>query len=99
MSSGDTMADQAMMTAVEIKEPGGPNVLAPTQRPIPQPGAGEVLIAVAAAGVNRPDVLQRQGHYAPPPGVTDIPGLEGAGRVAAGGPPRRRAGGGGAGLA
>jgi putative PIG3 family NAD(P)H quinone oxidoreductase len=80
------MADPATMTAVEIKEPGAPDVLAPTRRPIPQPGAGEILIAVAAAGVNRPDVLQRQGHYAPPPGVTGIPGLEVAGRVAAIGP-------------
>src|SRR3954471_20250382 len=71
------------MTAIEIREPGPPEVLRPTQRPVPEPGEGEVLIEVAAAGVNRPDVLQRQGHYAPPPGVTDIPGLEVAGRIVA----------------
>ena len=71
------------MTAIEIREPGPPDVLDPTQRPVPEPGEGEVLIEVAAAGVNRPDVLQRQGHYAPPPGVTDIPGLEVAGRIVA----------------
>ena len=52
------------MTAIEIREPGPPEVLRPTQRPVPEPGEGEVLIEVAAAGVNRPDVLQRQGHYA-----------------------------------
>ena len=71
------------MSAIEIREPGPPEVLVPTQRPAPQPGDGEVLIEVAAAGVNRPDVLQRQGNYAPPPGVTDIPGLEVAGRIVA----------------
>jgi NADPH2:quinone reductase len=74
------------MTAIEIKQPGSPEVLTPAQRPIPDPGEGEVLIEVAAAGVNRPDVLQRQGHYAPPPGVTDVPGLEVAGRIVAVGP-------------
>lgn len=67
------------MQAIEITRPGGPNVLQLTQRPIPQPGVGEVLIKVAAAGVNRPDVFQRQGHYAPPPGASDLPGLEVAG--------------------
>ncbi len=71
------------MTAIEIARPGGPEVLVPAQRPVPQPAAGEVLIAVEAAGVNRPDVLQRQGGYAPPPGASDIPGLEIAGRVVA----------------
>jgi putative PIG3 family NAD(P)H quinone oxidoreductase len=71
------------MTAVEITEPGGPEVLRPVMRPTPTPGPREVLIAVAAAGVNRPDILQRQGKYAPPPGASDIPGLEVAGRVAA----------------
>ena len=71
------------MTAVEITAPGGPDVLKPATRPVPAAGEGEVLIEVAAAGVNRPDVLQRQGNYDPPPGVTDIPGLEIAGRVAA----------------
>jgi NADPH2:quinone reductase len=70
------------MTAVEIREPGPPQVLRPVQRPIPEPKAGEVLIHVTAAGVNRPDVLQRKGLYPPPPGVvTDIPGLEVAGEV------------------
>ncbi len=73
----------ATMTAIEIAEPGGPEVLRPVERPVPTPGAGEVLIEVAAAGVNRPDVLQRQGGYPPPPGASDIPGLEVAGRVAA----------------
>ena len=71
------------MTAVEIREPGGPEVLVPVSRPVPAPGPGEVLIKVAAAGVNRPDVLQRQGGYPPPPGASDIPGLELAGEVVA----------------
>lgn len=71
------------MNCVEITEDGGPEVLKPTTRPVPSPGNGEVLIKVEAAGVNRPDVIQRQGHYAPPPGVTDIPGLEVAGTVVA----------------
>ncbi len=74
------------MRAIEIREPGGPEVLVPVERPDPVPGQGEVLISVAAAGVNRPDVLQRQGRYAPPPGATDIPGLEVAGVIAAVGP-------------
>ena len=73
----------ATMTAIEIREPGGPEVLVPTQRPVPRPGAGEVLVRVAAAGVNRPDVMQRRGMYPPPPGASDIPGLEIAGAVAA----------------
>lgn len=67
------------MQAIEIIQPGAPDVLQLTQRPIPQPGPGEVLIKVAAAGVNRPDVFQRQGNYAPPPGASDLPGLEVAG--------------------
>ena len=71
----------ATMTAVEISTPGGPEVLCLAQRPTPKPGSGEVLIRVFVAGVNRPDVMQRQGHYPPPPGVSDIPGLEIAGRV------------------
>jgi NADPH:quinone reductase len=71
------------MKAIEITTPGGPEVLRPTQRPVPSPAAGEVLIEVAAAGVNRPDVLQRKGGYAPPPGASDIPGLEVAGTVVA----------------
>jgi putative PIG3 family NAD(P)H quinone oxidoreductase len=69
------------MTAVEIREPGPPQVLRAVQRPVPEPQAGEVLIRVIAAGVNRPDVLQRKGAYEPPPGITDIPGLEVAGEV------------------
>ncbi len=76
------MTESPTMACVEIAEPGGPEVLTPCRRPLPRPGPGEVLIEVAAAGVNRPDVIQRQGHYAPPPGVTDIPGLEIAGTVA-----------------
>ena len=70
-----------MMTAIEIREPGPPQVLRAVQRPVPEPGPGEVLIHVAAAGVNRPDVLQRKGAYAPPLGASDIPGLEVAGEV------------------
>ena len=69
------------MRAVEIARPGGPEVLVETDRPKPFPASGEVLVKVAAAGVNRPDVMQRMGHYPPPPGVTDIPGLEVAGVV------------------
>ncbi len=72
-----------LMTSIEITEPGGPEKLAPTRRPVPQPAAGEVLIQVAAAGVNRPDCLQRQGSYPPPPGASDLPGLEVAGAVVA----------------
>ena len=72
-----------MMTVIEISVPGGPDVLRPSTRPMPQPAAGEVLIKVAAAGVNRPDLLQRQGNYPVPPGASDIPGLEIAGTVAA----------------
>lgn len=72
----------ASMSAVEIVKPGGPEVLVPTARPLPEPGAGEVLIRVAAAGVNRPDVLQRLGLYPLPPGVSDLPGLEVAGTIA-----------------
>ncbi len=76
----------ATMTAIEIAEPGGPEVLKSTERPLPEPGAGEVLVRVAAAGVNRPDVFQRQGSYPPPPGASDIPGLEVAGEIVALGP-------------
>jgi NADPH:quinone reductase len=74
------------MTAIEISRPGAPEVLVPAERPTPVPVAGEVLIKVAAAGVNRPDVMQRLGKYPPPPGTTDIPGLEIAGTVAVVGP-------------
>lgn len=72
------------MRAVEITSFGGPEVLRLGERPVPQPGAGELLIRVAASGINRPDVLQRMGHYAPPPGTSDLPGLEVAGVVESG---------------
>ena len=71
------------MQVIEITAPGGPQVLQPAQRPLPAPGPNEVLIRVRAAGVNRPDVLQRRGAYPPPPGASDIPGLEIAGEVVA----------------
>ena len=74
------------MTAVEISQPGGPEVLTATTRPVPAPGYGQILIRVAVAGVNRPDALQRAGAYAPPAGASDLPGLEAAGHVAAVGP-------------
>ena len=69
------------MMVIEIREPGGPEVLVPAERPRPSPEAAEVLIKVAAAGVNRPDVMQRRGMYPPPPGASDIPGLEVAGTI------------------
>jgi NADPH2:quinone reductase len=71
------------MTAIAISAPGGPEVLVPEERDVPKPGASEILVKVAAAGVNRPDVMQRKGQYPPPPGAPDIPGLEIAGEVAA----------------
>lgn len=71
------------MTAIEIEPFGPPEGLKPCERPVPSPAAGEVLIKVAYAGVNRPDVIQRLGNYAPPPGVTDIPGLEVSGEIVA----------------
>jgi len=74
------------MLAIEIRTPGGPEVLTPVERPDPVPSDGEVLIAVEAAGVNRPDLMQRRGAYPPPPGASDLPGLEVAGTVAAVGP-------------
>ncbi|HMK40590.1 MAG TPA: alcohol dehydrogenase catalytic domain-containing protein, partial [Methyloceanibacter sp.] len=74
------------MTVIEAREPGGPEVLVPATRPVPEPGAGEVLIQVAASGINRPDVFQRQGLYPPPKGASDILGMEIAGRVVAKGP-------------
>ncbi|BDW86775.1 MULTISPECIES: NAD(P)H-quinone oxidoreductase [Roseicyclus] len=74
------------MRAIEITAPGGPEVLQPCTRPVPVPGSGQILIAVDHAGVNRPDALQRAGNYAPPPGASDLPGLEAAGVVAAIGP-------------
>jgi NADPH:quinone reductase len=73
----------AQMTVIGISKPGGPEVLLPETRAVPQPGAGEILIKVAAAGVNRPDVAQRAGVYPPPPGASDLPGLEVAGEVVA----------------
>jgi len=73
----------ATMTCVEISKPGGPEVLVTTTRAVPQPKPGELLIKVAAAGVNRPDLAQRAGSYPPPPGASDLPGLEVAGTVAA----------------
>jgi NADPH2:quinone reductase len=69
------------MTAIVIRTPGGPEMLVPQERPVPVPGDHEVLVKVAAAGVNRPDVMQRKGLYPPPPGASDIPGLEIAGEV------------------
>ncbi len=84
----------ARMTAIGIKAPGGPEMLAPEERPVPAPGEGEILVKVAAAGVNRPDVMQRKGLYPPPKGAPDIPGLEIAGEVVAlgGGVTRWKAG-------
>ena len=73
----------AQMTVVGISKPGGPEVLIPETRPVPAPGPGEILIKVEAAGVNRPDVAQRSGSYPPPPGASDLPGLEVAGEVVA----------------
>ena len=78
------------MTAIGIKAAGGPEMLVPEQRPMPVPGDGEILVKVAAAGVNRPDVMQRMGLYPPPPGAPDIPGLEIAGEIVASGKDVRR---------
>ena len=78
------------MKAVEISQPGGPEVLRATERPKPEPKAGEILIKVAAAGVNGPDLMQRKGLYPPPPGASDLPGLEVAGEVVAVGAEARR---------
>jgi NADPH:quinone reductase len=75
------MVVMIQMLAIQIREPGEPDVLVPVERPRPAPSAGEVLIRVAAAGVNRPDVMQRRGKYPPPPGASDIPGLEIAGTI------------------
>jgi NADPH:quinone reductase len=76
------MAIPQQAQVIEITKPGGPEVLQPATRPVPRPAAGEVLIEVAAAGVNRPDCFQRAGSYAPPPGASDLPGLEVAGTIA-----------------
>ena len=78
------------MTAIGIKAAGGPDMLVPEERPVPAPREGEILVKAAAAGVNRPDVMQRMGLYPPPPGAPDIPGLEIAGDVVALGPDVRR---------
>jgi len=78
--------NQDTMQAVEITQPGGPDVLALTERPMPVPGHGEILIRVAYAGVNRPDALQRAGRYAPPPDASDLPGLEASGTIVGAGP-------------
>jgi NADPH:quinone reductase-like Zn-dependent oxidoreductase len=71
------------MLAIDIQHPGGPEVLVPALHPVPQPGSACILVKVEAAGVNRPDVLQRRGLYPPPPGASEIPGLEIAGEVVA----------------
>jgi putative PIG3 family NAD(P)H quinone oxidoreductase len=76
---------EKLMICIEISRPGDPDVLVPVERPAPVAGDGEVLIQVAAAGVNRPDVMQRRGKYPPPPGASDIPGLEVAGTIVAAG--------------
>jgi NADPH2:quinone reductase len=78
------------MTAIAIERPGGPEVLKPVRLPIPEPASGELLVKVAAAGVNRPDVLQRKGGYPPPPGAPSTPGLEIAGKVVGKGPATSR---------
>jgi len=80
------MSLPAQMRVIEISRPGGPEVLRPAERPLPAPGNGEILIRLTHAGVNRPDALQRAGAYDPPPDASDLPGLEGAGHVAATGP-------------
>jgi len=80
------MAGDKVKKAVEISHPGGPEVLRLAERPVPTPGYRQILIRVAWAGVNRPDALQRAGSYAPPPGASDLPGLEAAGEVVAVGP-------------
>ena len=83
MQDASTGPLPSAMTAIEISEPGPPEVLVATRRPLPVPAENEVLIRVAAAGINRPDVLQRKGGYPPPPGASDLPGLEVAGEIVA----------------
>src|SRR5688572_21946080 len=80
----------ATMKAVEISTPGAPDVLKPAERPVPQPKDNEVLIKVAAAGVNGPDIMQRKGLYPAPPGASDLPGLEISGEIVAKGPAVKR---------
>src|SRR5690554_4812462 len=82
--SGATMNAAKTMKAVEISTPGGPEVLVLVDRPMPEPKAGEVLIKVSAAGINRPDVFQRKGAYPAPAGASDLPGLEVAGEIVGG---------------
>ena len=84
------MSVPSRMTAIAISAYGAPEMLVPREVPVPTPGTGEVLVKIAAAGVNRPDVMQRQGHYPPPPGAPDIRGLELAGEVVALGPDVKR---------
>lgn len=88
MTKAENLPEQ--MTAIAISEPGGPLVLKPQRRALPEPSGPQILIQVRAAGVNRPDVLQRRGAYPPPPGASDLPGLEVAGVVAALGPLAKR---------
>src|SRR3979411_358934 len=84
VSQGQVMEKlPAQMTVIGISKPGGPEVLVPETRPVPTPGPEEILIKVHAAGVNRPDVAQRSGSYPPPPGASDLPGLEVSGEVVA----------------
>src|ERR1700728_5439013 len=85
-SQEQAMSTPADMTVIEIAAASGPEQLKGAHRPVPRPGDEEVLVRVAAAGVNRPDVMQRQGRYPPPPGASDLPGLEIAGEVVALGP-------------
>lgn len=81
--TAQTQPPPAQMTAVTVPSPGGPENLTLSQVAVPEPGPGDILIQVAASGMNRADILQRRGHYPPPPGVTDIPGLEVSGIIAA----------------
>ena len=82
MSVSDALVLPDSMLVIEIVGRGNPDVLVPGQRTLPRPGYGEVLIKVAAAGVNRPDIMQRMGLYPPPDGASDLPGLEVAGEIA-----------------
>src|SRR5450755_2251971 len=85
-SQEQAMSTPLEMNVIEIAAPGGPEQLKLARRPVPRPGDDEVLVRVAAAGVNRPDVMQRQGRYPPPPGASDLPGMEIAGEIVALGP-------------
>ena len=81
MTAGESDSKGKQMKAIEITEFGAPEVLKLGERPMPAPKSGEVLIKVAATGVNRPDMIQRKGGYPPPPGASDMPGLEVAGEI------------------